>query len=668
MIDVTLGGIPLVNVKHVQPGTSLARDAFINAAGAGAPAQTVEIRGFILGTPNSLLAQKTAMETSLVALGECDLVVESLGTIPGRVEAVRWEAYTTGPLWVYTISFGPRSKGNPFSGAVAVGALTLNNPTPYVTEEFRTVSDDDKMDTVHSRVFRLQGRFMGTPAGIETFLGSLRDAVTTPATGYFTLTTPMGTFQARAKDLQIQRPEQIDTQRPVTYSVTLETRADYTLESFNLPHQQVNVGGIIWDAVGSFNHSVTRVRKGTSNIYVLKDESINWSLKKYFDSVQNADAFKPSIDELVKQRNTMTSPTGVILECRSVSYSQVARDGYDVVGGRRYALTVSVAFSKPTGGRENPGGLALGISWYEIESDSRGITVDESGGLRSRTRNVSGRVSGLPADSFLGSAILEGDHTYYITGVNFGKIDDDGLWAMSVSARTLDSADECAGFIDEIFSGVHFNDLTSKSRSVSMSQIGDTSKYEATSLSESASGYVWGGDWNALLNLVNLQATFYGAPKITNVSIGKKEAWSLPGTKECTYRQSVSVQRTTNYAPTPPPAPEDVPDPAEKKFDKNQPDVKEEITTEFRRQTDRYSVITIPGGDIVYKKVGVNPAGARIRVQRTARNFHVFNSMAAPPAPGTPGNVPDSIEESDVSGEQGLSKYREKSWIAGSVS
>lgn len=667
MIDVSIGNISLANVKHVQPGTSLARDSFVNAAGAGAPAQSIEIRGFILGTPNSLLAQKTSLEASLVALGETDLVVESLGTIPGRVEAVRWEAYTTGPLWVYTITFGSRAKSNPFAGTVSIGSLALDNPTPYVTEEYRVVSDDDKMDTVHSRVFRLQGRFMGTPSDIEDFLDDLQDAVTTPPTGYFTLTTPMGTFQARARDLQIQRPDQTDTQRPVTYSLALETRADYSLEQFNLPHEQVAVGGITWDVVGSFNHSVSRVRKGTTNAYVVKDESINWSLKKYFASVASADAFKPSIDELVKQRNTMTSPTGILLECRSVSYSQVARDGYDAVGERRYALTVSVAFSKPTGGRENPGGLALGINWYEIASDSRGITVDESGGLRSRTRSVSGRVSGLPADSFLGSAILEGAHTYYVTGINIGKIDEDGFWEMSVSARTLDSADECAGFINEIFAGIHFNDLTSKSRSVSMSQIGDTGQYEATSLSESASGYVWSGDWTSILNLVNLQATFWGAPKITNVSIGKKEAFSIPGTLECTYRQSVSVQRTTNYAATKPPEDPAVEDPAEKKFDKNQPDVKEEVTTEFRKQTDRFSVITIPGGDIVYKKVGVNPAGARIRVQRTARNFHVFNSMSPPPAPGTPGNVPDSIEESDVSGEQGLSKYREKSWIAGSV-
>lgn len=669
MISVTIGSVTLSRVRHVQPARTLARDAFL-AAGAGVSSQSVEVRGFILGTPASLLAQKTALEDALAALGDTTLTVQYMGPIEGRVESVQWEAYTSGPIWVYTVRFGPKAKGNPFAGTVSVGALTLNNPVPSCTEQFKAPNEDDRMDVTHSRSFRLQGRYMDSPANIETFLATLRDALTTPSGGYFTLVTPMGSFSARARDFQVDRPEQIEAQRAVTYTVQLETKPDFTLETFGLPHEAVSVGGITWDVLSSFSHSIDRARKGaTGSAHVIKSESMTWSVKKFFMTVAEADAFKPNIDALVRNLNTMVSPSGVVLECKAASYNVVSREGYDATGNRRYSVSASITFAKPTGARENPGGVAFGIEFYEITSDSRGITVDENGGLRSRTRNVSGRVAGAPDVSLLGSSVVEPDGVYYVTGVNTGKIDDDGYWEISVSGRTLDSDRECAAFIDEIFEGIHFNDVTNISKSRSFSKVENGDYYETSSVSETVTGYVWRADGDSILSLIQVARKGYGESAITNVSVGAKERWTIPVTKECAWRQSVSVSRTVDYRPTViPQSDQTQPNPAEARFDTFQPDIKEETSIELRKQTDRHQSVPIPGGDIVLKKIGVNLAGARVRVTRTARNFRIFDSMAYPATPAPPAGVSSPVEEGNVQSEQGLTKTRELSWTAGEVS
>lgn len=666
MIRVLIGNVPLPYVQHVQKSAGWARDAYVTGAGKGVQEDTYDIRGYILGSGTTFFTQQKTLEDALAALGETTVTIGALTPFDGRVSAIEWEPYHCGPLLIYTIKVIPKAKSNPFAGLIEIGTLILDNPTPALTEQYRVVSEDEKMSATFSRIFRIQGRFMGTPTEVQNFIEDLEQEVTGSPDGYFAFTTPMGAYEAKAREFNVERPEQIETAKAVTYQITVETRADYSLEFFNLPHDGLNIGGLGFDVLNSFSHSVDRVRKGTGATFKVTGESITWSVKKYFTSVDEADTFKPNFEALVNNRNVMNSPTGAVLECKSVSYNVVSRDGHYTDGSRRYSITVSITFSKPSNERENPGGTAFGVIFDEITSDSRGVSIDEHGGITNRNRNVSGKVTSLPASNLLGSSVSEADGTYYVTGVNIGKLDDDGRWEISISGRTLDSEEQCASFIEQFFSGVHLRDVTNQTRSVSQQFVEHTNSFETTSLSETISGYVWGQSAQGLLDLVTLAAGAYNAAKITNVSIGKEEPFTDPATKACTFKQNVSMTRVTNYATTPDPEEEEEEEEENQGFDPDQPDVKEETTISFSAQTDRFTVITVPGGNIIYKKIGVNPATAQTRVARTAKNFTIFNGMAAPGKP-SPNGVAQPIETRDEQGEQGLTKWHETEWMSGAV-
>ena len=677
-MKVQIGSVELDCVREVTRERSIARDSYIAADGEGAPARTWNIAGHILGSPTGIVQEQSNLEDSVAGEGDTTIrIVDHAGSVlaqfDGRVTQVSWRPYSTGPISFYEMTVETESQSNPFAGEVNLGGFVLNDPTPSIVEQYRVVNDDDPMDTAHSRTFRVRGRKRSDPAGVETFIDALENAVTAGAgsTGYFTLVTSTGSFEVRCTNLEISRPEEIDAQGAVTYSLDLESRPDYSLESFNLPHPNVNVGGITWDVVQSFSHAIGRVQKGTSAIYRITSESMSWSLKKFFTNFGNIAAIKSQVDNLVNNRLTMVSPTGQVLECKSASYNVPSIDGHDTADSKRYALTVSITFGKPDNQRDNPGGVVFGIYFEEISSDSRGVSIDENGGITSRNRNVSGRVAAKPDISILGSKVVETDGEYHVTGYNVGKLDADGFWEISLSARTLATAEQCNTLIDEIFEGVHFNSITSHSRSVSRSQRLDSNILEVTSVSESVSGEVWGVDARSLLTLVDAFTSSYGIPKITNMSVGKQEPFTNPNTGECTWKQSVSLTRVTQSRPTEEDEQgeedgDDEGDPP--KFDEFQPDVKDETTTEFSKQTDRFQAITIPGGKVVMKKVGINPATVRVRKQRTARNFRIFNTMSAPVAPGVPGGFTSGNALSrDASGEQGLTKYVERAWIATSV-
>jgi hypothetical protein len=667
VISVKIGSVSLQRVKEVQKSASFTRDAYVTAGGAGVQQNTWDIRGFIFGSGTDFFVQQKAFEDALAATGESDITIGNLTPFLGRVTEVTWEPYHTGPMLFYTVKVAPLAKSNPFAGIVQLGSLLLNNPVPSVTEQYKTVSEDERMSPVASRAFRIQGRFMGTPGAVQAFLDSLEAEITGSPDGFFALTTPMGAYTARCREAGVERPEQTDTGKAVTYSLNVETRPDYSLETYSLPHQAINVAGVGFDVLNSLSHSIDRVQKGTGPFYKITGESLTWSAKKYFDSVASADAYKPAFEALVTTRHTITSPTGAILECKSVSYNVVTRDGHFEDGSRRYAITASLTFSKPQSQRENPGGVAFGVVFDTISSDNRGVTVDENGGITSRTRNVAGKVVGSLPTNLIGSACSESDGTYYITGINVGGLDDEDRYEVSISGRTLDNETQGTFLIDEIFEGVHLKDVTSKSRSVSQS-FNDTSKvFETSSLTDSISGYLWGQDAQGVLDLVTIISVFYEQPKVTSASISRKEAFTRPDTKEHTFRQSVSLTRIVNYKVTEPPPDDGSGDTTDTppQFDPLQPDKKIEETTQFGEQTDRFSPITIPGGEIVFKKVGINPSTAKARVSWTAKNFKVYNSMGEPGKPGVPANVPDPQETSDEKGEGGLTRWHETAWQAG---
>lgn len=665
MLTVKIGTVTLNYVQAAQPTTEAAANSFISAAGKGALSKTWNIDGYILAFDGALMSQKEALETSLIDQGDCALNIDNgKVTFQGRVARINWSAYHTGPIWTYSIEFVPESKSNPFIGTVQVGSTVLANPTPALTEKYKTVTDDDPISAIYSRTFELSGRYIGTKAQIESFYDALEAEITTPTDGYFTFTTPMGIYQARCIAFDVQRPEAIEIQQPVTWTMTVETKRDYSIEQYQMGHTPVNIAGITFDILNSFSHTIERIQIGTTSTFKIDSESMSWSLTKFFNSVANADAYKPNFESLLNSRTTMFSPTGTLLECKSISYNVVTRSGYYSNGDKRYALTISLTFSKPSGERVMPGGMAFGIYFNELDSDSLGVSIDENGSVTSRSRNVSGKMSYSPV-SILGQAIIENGYTYYITGVNVGAIDENGLYAVSVSGRTLDNAKQAELFISEAFDGAFFDDVTSKSRSVSQNEIGDTNTYEVTSMTESISGYMWGRDAGAVLGLVTLAQSTVGIGKITNASHGAKEPFTRPDTKQETYRQSASLTRVTNYAATE--VDEETGEEEETteppRFDPSQPDIKIDETWTIDKQTDRFQVITIPGGEIVYKKVGVNPAKATARITKTAVNYKKFESMDFPSDPQVPpGFTGDNEETVDRKGEQGLSRWREKAW------
>lgn len=675
MLKIKVGTTTLHRVREIARTRGLARDAYVTPGGQGAKSQRWTITGYIISTPAGIVLDQDTLEDALAAEGEATIaIVNHAGTtitsFPGRVSDISWRTYGTGPIAFYTITVETNAKSNPFSGTVMIGTATLDNPIPAVIEQYRVVNEDDPMDTTHSRTFRVQGRYMSDPAGVQAFMEALEDALTTGSTnGYFTFTTQMGTFEARARQFEISRPEQVQTQAAITYSIDLETRPDYSLDSFSLPHEPVSVGGITWDVLNSFSHSIDRVQKATSAIYRISSESLSWSLKKFFTSLGAAESFRATVEALVNSRHTMASPTGMLLECKSVSYNVTSLDGHDPNdSSKRYSVTVSLSYSKPSSQRDNEGGTAFGVIFDEITSDSRGVTIDDNGGIKNRNRNVSGKVNGKPAASILGSAVAEADGVFYITGLNVGRIDEDGKYEISISGRTLESAEQTKNYIDEVFEGIHFNDVRSKSRSVSLSRILQTSDLEVTSLTEGISGDVWGLDAENLLMLISTLGGHFGLPKLTSMNVGDKQEFTHPTTHEPTFKQSVSLTRSTQYLPTEEPAEEPTPESEDPpQFDPHQPDVKEDTATSFDLQRDKFATIVIPGGDIVKKKVGVEPRRARSRLTNTARNFRIFESMSEPHTPAAPAGISDPTETANRTGTQGLSKWREIEWEDGQI-
>ena len=301
-LTVKIGTTTLECVREVGRSRRLSRDSFVENDGEGAPFTSWTVTGYVRGSATEIVVDQANLEDALA--NEGDSLVEiidnngnQITSFQGRVTEINWQPYHTGPLAFYDITIESDSRSNPFAGAIVIGSLTLDSPCPAFVETYKVVNEDDPMSKTYSRSFRLTGRKVSDPAGVETFIATLENAVTSGASnGYFTLTTPMGVFNARATGMEINRPEETDTQAPVTFTIDIETKADYSLESFNLPHSQISVAGIIWDVVTSFSHNVTRVQVGTTSTYRITSESMRGDSHRQSAPVHCVDQREPEHD------------------------------------------------------------------------------------------------------------------------------------------------------------------------------------------------------------------------------------------------------------------------------------------------------------------------------------------------------------------------------------
>ena len=630
-IEIIFGGYTFPHVTTVTPGSDLSVEMIIGAGKKPYRTKTLQVKGYVLNYSKSALASaQKDLENSLSVIGRATLTYPGVDDYEARVNNITWEEWNGNPIIRYTVTL-ETSEENPFSKNVSIDGNALI-PIPKVSDRYQEHNIDETVSLSYEKTITLDGKFEGAIADVDIYEQNLRSWLSTALT--VNLTIPTGVYVCKVTNFEFGTPDATSTGVVKTYSISLKTYPDYSLEDFHSGDNGLTIIGISIDATTSYKHGITRDNSGN-----ITGETISVSGKKYFTSFDNCNNFKPTIDQKVIEAASLTSLSGNVLALKDVSWSEPKRDGYFVSGERRYSLSFSLNFDLDSSASQLNPGILFGINFTDLSSLSYSASVDADGIVTTRTKSGSGKVTAanLPT-SRPGLSVVEDGYTYYITSLSFGARDAAGLTQLSVSGQTLDSTQAALELMPYIFAGFHLDHLTGKNKSVSYQWNDCVEAYVAVSISRSVTGYRFDNDGN-IENLIETINRHANELFITSVSVSERERVKYEGVDR--YRFSISISGIEYLA---------------RQADcKKADDIKEQNTRTIEDATVKFAQIPIPGLGIIYKKIGMNPAFETITINRTARTEGIYRTMAMPADPAT-SIGPDAYKIKRTTTEQGLKK------------
>lgn len=645
---VTLGSTSISNVRSVQRSGEVAADVWVNTTNnVGRREIQITVDGIIFGQGrNSIrgIAQQDTALTNVQTL-EDNLRNEGTATLTFgtqtisnvRLVSLETEEFSNNPALFFTANFAAGSD-NPFSSTVSIangaGSTTLS-PTPEVTDEF--VRQDETITwatqgTSNAKRFTLSGEMVGSTAQINTYRAELISRLTAEAT--VTLAISSGSYTAKVSDFEIGTPPQIDRTGKIAYAIELFTEKNYALESENLPHTSITWAGINFDVTSSYSSNIGRSK--VSGAYQIESETLSISGEIYFSSFSAAESFIATVKQATVVPNTQTSLTGKTLTVSSVSVGEPEREGRDTSGNQRYRLSVSLSMEwvidlddSCVSRNEN----FFGLDWFCINSKNTGGSVNFCGLKTQDTLSLNGIVDTIP-DVDIGSSHSVNGKTYYVTSVGMSGRDKQGRYQISVSARTLDTFETATQFLAVTLpSGEILEELSSKNKSTSY-KYNSSDGYRTTSVTMSISGFAYVGNGNAdsFYNLIDAASQASGIQlnqfRITNVGIGAKETFIDENNCNIGHRQSISASYVLNFEPD---------GNASGSPDENaDATIVEEESVDIQEITNKYTQIQIPGGDLTFKKTGLNPGKVTITKNRRRVGGNATIAFAYPDEPPTP--------------------------------
>jgi hypothetical protein len=581
-----------------------------------------------------------------------------------RFLSLEFADYRGNPIAEFTITFATEEANVHAHSSNKIGDVTLTPANKYeqpsVREAIRAQGVDEQMVNNKARAFTLEGDIVGTTLDeINTAQAALVAEIENKATVVLTLssdTASPGAYTVRSQRVEFGAPKMRDNTVARRYTYEAVTHDDYTKEPYTFGEVAQSFGGISLDVVKSVDHNTERDKNDVGPAYPIGEEKLIVQGKRYFSSYTAYSTFRDLFSPIPVNTYKVTSTSGNTLELTDVNVTEMQRDGnFSADNSKRYSAEVTLEFNWIKSYQDSTFEFTsthFGVNWYEVESVTFGVEVNDKGHITSRSVNVSGTVLGSTNFDALKGKVgtsVDWDTTYnnlYVTSVGVNSVETiyvpgtgaTKVYNVSASASQLDNASQAFHFLTGIFNlskaggaGTSyatgqfiFDNIISRTKSVSNRFNQQVMKFTVTSITISVSGEIFDNDSSgnpaspsksvdlfnkidALLNAevsnqsgVNVHSGGIILPSnddihfmLNSVNIGGWDSFTDEQTGARRWKQSVSLSATAVF---------DLVGGAN-----SQPDTVETRSENVVLEAPKYQQLQVVNFGTVFKRVGTTP-------------------------------------------------------------
>ena len=675
--------VGLQHVRNVQWTSTTAEEVFVDAiTRVGKRQRQITVKGFLNHTIfNTARTAQETLETNLRAVGTGTLTYTGASDFSDvRFTSLEFEEYRGNPLAEFTIKFITDEDNIHAHKNSKIGSLLLTAANgfeePTVTDTIGVQGDDEQLNNLTRRSFIISGDIVG--ATLDEVMSTQVDLVaevenknTVVITLSSTATTP-GAYTVRPRNLRFGSPKVKDEKTARSYIFECTTHDDYTKEPYTLGEVVQSFAGISLDVVTGVDHNTDREINDTGPSYILTDETLEITGKKYFTGWTAYAAFRDLFTPIPVNTYLFASTSGNQLELVDINVGKMERDGNSVAdNAKRYSAGISLSFEWVKSIQDSVFEFStshFGITWYKVENVSFGVTIDDKGNVSSRSVSVSGSVQGLTIFNNLKAKIgtkVDFDGTFndmYVSGVSVNGIEtvnidssEVDIISVSVTAAQLNTAGQAFHFLAGVFDFakaggtgtvyatevLNFDKVTNRTKSFANRWDTSTQKFIVTSINFSVSGEVFSNDANnepadknkfielfnkidSLLNAVKSEkeATSHATPAtllptnpnihffLTNINVGGWDPFIDEATGVRRWKQSLSLSATAVF---------DLAGSSE-----TQPDSVETRSENIVQEAPIYKQIQILNFGTVFKRIGTTPETLTVTYQIRWKNAELY--------------------------------------------